>query len=250
MKTLLLLIAVVMMGLMVVSCRSVSQSQTNTTMQNTNQATNWDDYKQLLFVDHSLEEIAKLNNAPDDPFKQAHQFVKGGKPEAAKKVLKQILDDPTSEVRTKLWAWNALRELGEKPAASVANEVQGVVMEVPVEDWVDTLAAYSDGRARYVNGKGGAIIWELPENTRISALVGNFIKAAKSLVEKATVFSKHQPTKSDLIRMTILTYGGIRVIEAKQSELTEHHILSATNNAGTQLFLALLEEDQKSNQKR
>jgi hypothetical protein len=215
-------------------------------MQNTNQGVNWDEYKQILFVDQSLEEIVKLNKAPDDPFIQAHQFVNGGKPAEARGILKQLLADPTAEVRTKLWAWNALRELGEKPPLNVANEIQGVVMEVPVDGWVDTLAAYSDGRARYVNGKSGAIVWEIPEETRISSLVGNFIQAAKPLVEKAPLFRKHQPAKSDVVRISLLTFGGIRIIEVNQSDLTERHIMSSTYHAGTQLFLALLDEDQKS----
>ncbi len=244
------MIAALTIGLMLLSCQSVSKSQINMPMQNANQATNWEDYKQILFVDQSLEEFVKLPGVPDDQFVQAHKYVNRGRPEEAKKILKQVLTDPTAEVRTKLWAWNALRQLGAKPPTSIADEVQGVVMEVPVENWVDTLAAYSDGRARYVNGKGGAIVWEAPEDTRISSLVGNFIKAAKPLVDKARVFSKHQPTRSDVVRITILTFGGIRIIEAKQSDIAEHHIMSGAYDAGTQLFFALLDEDEKAKQKR
>ena len=250
MKTLALIIAVMVVGLIVLSCRSIFKSQANVETQNASQTTNWDDYKNLLFVDQTLEEIVKLYKVPDNPFIQAYNYVNDGKPEEAKKILKQVLADPTSEVRTKLWAWNALRQLGEKPPSNIANEVQGVVMEVPVDKWVDTLAAYSDGRARYLNGKGGAIVWEVPEETRISSLIGNFINAAKPLVDKAPIYGKHQPTKNDVVRISILTYGGIHIIEAKQSDITERHIISPVYNAGTQLFLALLDENEKSKQKR
>jgi hypothetical protein len=249
MKTLVLIIVVVVIGLIVLSCRFLFKSQANVETQNASQSTNWDDYKNLMFVDQTLEEIVKLYKVPDNPFIQASNYVNGGKPEDAKRILKQVLADPTAEVRTKLWAWNALRQLGEKPPPNMANEVQGMVMEVPVENWVDTLAAYSDGRARYLNGKGGAIVWEVPEETRISPLVGTLINAAKPLVEKSPVYSKHQPTKGDVVRISILTYGGIHIIEAKQSDITERHIMSPVYNAGTQLFLALLDENEKSNNK-
>lgn len=256
MKTVILIIAVVVLGFIFLSCRSLFKSQANLessqeqTTQNANQATtNWDDYKNLLFVDQSLEELVNHYNAPDDLFSQAYKYVKDGKSEEAKKSLKQVLADPTAEVRAKLWAWRALRQLGEKPPSNIANEVQGVVLEVPVDNWVDTLAAYSDGRARYLNGKGGAIVWELPEEARISSLVRSIINAAKPLVEKAPAFDKHQPTKNDVVRISILTYGGIHIVEAKQSDITENHTMSTVYNAGAQLFLALLEEDEKSKQK-
>jgi hypothetical protein len=249
MKNLVLIIAIVVVGFIVLSCHSLFKSQASSETQNASQATNWDDYKNLLFVDQTLEEMVKLYKVPDNPFVQAYNYVNGGKPEGAKKILKQVLADPTSEVRTRLWVWNALRQLGEKPPPNIASEVQGVVMEVPVDNWVDTLAAYSDGRARYLNGKGGAIVWEVPEETRISSLVNSFINAAKPLVEKAPVHNKHQPTKNNVVRISILTYGGTHIIEAKQSDITERHILSSAYNAGTQLFLALLEENEKSKQK-
>jgi uncharacterized protein YxeA len=251
MKTLILIIVALVIGLIFLSCRFLSKSQANRessqaqTTQNANQVTNWDDYKNLLFVDQSLEELVNHYSAPKDLFSQAYKYVKDGKSEDAKKSLKQVLADPTAEVRAKLWAWRALRQLGEKPPSNIANEVQGMVLEVPVDNWIDTLAAYSDGRARYLNGKGGAIVWENPEEPRISSLVRSVIDAAKPLVEKSLVYDKHQPTKNDVVRVSILTYGGIHIIEAKQSDITENHIMSPVYNAGTQLFLALLEEDKR-----
>lgn len=251
MKILILVIAAV--ALVFLSSGAVVRSKARSQTQNTGESINWDDYKKLLFGDQSLAEIAELNKVPDNPFIQAHDCVIGRKPEEAKKLLREVLSDPTAEVRTKLWAWNGLRELGEKPPPNVANVVQGIVMEVPVEEnWIDTLAAYSDGRVRYLNGKGGtsgqggAIVWEMPGDTRISPLVGSFIGASKSIVEKAPVYNKHQPTKNDVVRISILTYAGIHIIEAKQPDITARHIMSPVYNAGTQLFLALMDENDKS----
>jgi hypothetical protein len=87
--------------------------------------------------------------------------------------------------------------LGEKPSPSIGNEVQGVVLEFPIEsseykdNWVDTLAAYSDSRARYLNGKTGTgIIWEAPEEPRVNSLVMSVMNAAKPLVEETPIFEK------------------------------------------------------------
>lgn len=259
MKTLILIIAAVIIGHLSLSCHYVSKLQANSdsspqpVTQNVSQAApsasppNLDDYKELLFVDQSLEELVTRRGLPTDYFVKAYKHVKDGKPEEAKKSLRQLLADPAAEVREKLWAWRALRKLGEKLPPDISTEVVGVVLEVPVEDWLDTLAAYSDGRARYLNGKnGGMIIREVPDLTSLDSLVSEVIKAAKPLVEKAPVFDKHQLPKSDVVRVSILTYGGIHIIEAKESDITVNHPLAPVFGAGTRLFLALLEESEKA----
>ena len=256
MKTLLLTV-IVAIELVSVSC-GAAKSQTNSESPReqtpvTKQTVivmppseNADEYKNLLFVDQRLEELTTRHNVATDPFAKAYQHVKEGKTDDAKKSLRQILSDPVAEVREKLWAWRALRELGEKPPASVANEVQGVVMEVPVDDWIDTLAAYSDGRARYLNPKGGLIVWEAMEENRLSALAKSFINAAKPLVERAPISDKHKPAKDGVIRVSILTYAGIRILEGKDSDvIAGRHILSPAVYAGQELFLALIEAAEK-----
>jgi hypothetical protein len=257
MKTFPLLTVIVSIGLVFVSC-GATKSQTNSEspreqMPVTKQtvivmppSANADEYKNLLFADQTLEELITRHNVPTDPFVKAYQHVKEGKTNDAKKSLRQVLSDPKAEVREKLWAWRALRQLGEKPPPNVANEIQGVVMEVPVDDWIDTLAAYSDGRARYLNPKGGLIVWEAMEENRLSTLARSFINAVKPLVERAPISDKHQPAKGGVIRVSILTYAGIRILEGKDSDVIEgRHILSPATYAGQELFLALTEAAEK-----
>ena len=223
--------------------------QTKPVPHQTAAAENSVNHKNLLFVDQTLEELVTHYPAPKDTFVKAYQYIKDGKTDAAKNSLRQVLSDPQAEVREKLWAWGALRQLGEKPPANVADEIQGVVMEVPVDKWIDTLAAYSDGRARYLNGKsGGLIIWDHVEENGLSTLAQNFITAAKPLVEKAPVYAKHQPAKEGVIRVTILTYGGVRIREGTHSDvIAGPHILSPVAYAGQDLLFALVEaaENQK-----
>jgi hypothetical protein len=56
--------------------------------------------------------------------------------------------------------WSGLRELREKPEPKFAFEVLGVVIEMPSGGAYDTLAAYVDGSARYLNFSGKAIFWD------------------------------------------------------------------------------------------
>ncbi|MBD2124747.1 hypothetical protein [Trichocoleus sp. FACHB-262] len=90
-------------------------------------------YKKLLFVDQSLEELVTQYNSESSLFSEPYQLWREGSLDAVIARLKQISADPTTEVRHKLWAWKALRQMGEELSASVANEVHGVVFEIPVE---------------------------------------------------------------------------------------------------------------------
>ena len=208
---------------------------------------NLDDYRKLLFADLTLEEFVTLHNLPNDPFAKAYQYLKAGETGGTKRCLKEILSNPEAEVRDKLLAWRALRALGEKPPPSVASQVHGVVMEVPIDNSIDTLVAYSDGTSRYVSGSGaGVIIWDSTDDSQVTKLAKNLIKSAEPLVEKAAIYDKHLPAKDNVIRLSILTYGGIRVREGKVDFESVHmvspgHVLMPACDIGTELFLKLIE---------
>lgn len=213
---------------------------------------NMESYKRLLYVDQTLEELAAVSdpNAPPDDLDAALGHVRGGRPAEAKKSLRKVLDSPDSEIRQKIIAWRALAALGEKPPPAAAAEVHGVVLEVPVSDGTDTLAAYSDGRVRYVNSKQGAIIWEVTDDERIGPLVKNLIAAAGPLARKSRAVEKHLAPARGVFRVTALTFGGLRVAEGRSNdEVAGDRDLKAVEDAGTRLFLALLEENEKRREK-
>lgn len=215
---------------------------------------NLDNYKNILFVDQTLEELVTTRDkeAPADEFNKAYELIRGGKPEEAKRSLRKILADPAEEIRGKLWAWKALRDLGERPAAEVSREAHGVVLEVPVDGWTDTLAAYSDGRVRYINGqgKGKLLVWEAPEEELIAPLARELISAASPLVKTTPAVERHLPPKDGVFRVSVLTYGGIHVAEVGAAEVERTPVLAEVFVAGTRLFLTLLAEDEKARQKR
>jgi hypothetical protein len=93
-------------------------------------------------------------------FADAAALANSGKKEEAKSRLRSILGLPSLETRLQLWVWSALRELGERPDSRSGKEVLGVVVEMPIRGAYDTLAAYQDGSARYLNYSGAAIFWD------------------------------------------------------------------------------------------
>ncbi|WP_374582933.1 hypothetical protein [Pseudoduganella sp.] len=125
------------------------------------------------------------------------------------RVVQAIAQDATEESRVRLLAAQWLRTHGEPPAAP---EVLGVVIEVPLDDSMDTLAAYADGRVRYIDQHGGTAVFE--------GAPGDVAQQAKTLVAAASAaYSGANPHKPKLaphngrMRMTILAQEGNRVLE-------------------------------------
>jgi len=124
-----------------------------------------DPIRQGLFASEPMNVFAqrlKLDGKPSpfQTFVEAVGLAISGKKEEAKSCLRSILDRPNLETRITLWVWSALRELGEDPDAKAAKEVLGAVLEMPMRGAYDTLAAYQDGSARYLNFSGAAIFWD------------------------------------------------------------------------------------------
>lgn len=215
-----------------------------------NNSTDQEDiYKNLLFVDQSLKELVTLYNAPYDAFTEAYEYILNGRLEEANRILRTILDQPV-EIRGKLWAWKALRGLGNSPPLDIRDEVHGVVFEIPTNNWVDTLAVYSDGRVRYLNGNvgvSGLLVWEVTENPYIQPLVIKVINSAKTVVGKVPLVEKHQVTSPTAQpRISVLTYGGIYIIDRDR---TNTYITDPLLSDGTKLFVTLMQEVERNKQR-
>jgi hypothetical protein len=210
----------------------------------------FEDIRLLFFADQSLEEITRkvetTSPAPaEDPwslFASALAKSRSGKVEEAKKDLKRVLSIPEGESRIRLWAWKALCELGERPPANVANEVHGVVCELHNEAGVGTIAAYSDGRARWLGGQGKVTVWEPSgSDAEISALIRNLLKSAEPLVKAAPVSDRHKSPEPPLnyFRVSLLTYGGLHIVEVFGPEIDQWHPVAPVLIASVSLLDAL-----------
>jgi hypothetical protein len=181
---------------------------------------NADPIRQLLFGWQSLQEQVRLMHIDGSPVSpalgqsiaDAYSLVGDGKASEAVALLRSVLDSPKLETRIQLWVWSALRELGEQPDGKFAYEVLGVILEMPQQGGYDTLAAYVDGSARYLNFSGKAIFWDAldPAVKRLcEALVHSTIPASRKAKPR---LSLSLPKRG--IQATMLTRSGPYLIAA------------------------------------
>ena len=174
-----------------------------------------DPIRQGLFACQPMNVLVrqlKLDAGPG-PFQtiaSANELANAGRKEEAKFRLRSILGLPNLETRIQLWVWSALRELGERPDPQSGKEVLGVVLEVPMRRAYDTLAAYQDGSARYLNFSGAAIFWDARDAT-IKSLCQRLIGSAISESPRAVPRQDTVLPKSGT-RVTLLTRSGMYAI--------------------------------------
>ena len=179
-----------------------------------------------------LVQRLKLDGSPGplQTFADAAELANSGKKEDAKSRLRSILGFPTLETRIQLWVWSALRELGERPDPKSGTEVLGVVVEMPMRGAYDTLAAYRDGSARYLNFSGAAIFWDARDatiNSLCHRLIGSTIPESPRAVPRPDTVLPKSGTQ-----VTLLTRSGMYAIsEPPQSVVT----------AGSALMLELMQ---------
>jgi hypothetical protein len=215
------------------------------------------DLKALLFADQSLEELLDMvepthTPPPNDPltlFASSASSSRNNNAEDARKYLQQVLSQPDTETRIQLWAWKGLRKLGDRPPENVADKVQGVVCELHNEAGVGTLAAYADGRARWIGGQGAAIVWEVPgSDAGIEARIRKLLKAAEPLVKSAPLSDTHQKEepKLDHFRVSILTYNGIRMVEVFGPEIERSQPIAQVLTSSVDLLDALSKKSEET----
>ena len=129
-----------------------------------------DPIRQGLFACQPLKELlsrVRLDGraGPFQTLADAARAIDEGRPDDARANLERVLETPQLETRIQLWTWSALRDLGVQPEVRAGTEVLGVVMEAAMTGGFDTLAAYQDGTARYLNFSGKAIFWDRPDVT-------------------------------------------------------------------------------------
>lgn len=214
------------------------------------------DFKALFFADQSLQQVSEMAKptgpaGPNDPwplFAAALAASRQGNVDQAKNDLKKILDIPDGESRVQLWAWRALRDLGEKPPAEIADQIQGVVCELHNEAGVGTIAAYVDGRARWHGGPDKMTVWDAAgTDAAIDRQIYDLLKAAEPLVNGAPLSNDHKTPEpaAEHFRVSILTFGGIRTIEVYGPEIVEDHPVAPVLLNSVKLLDALGKKGEK-----
>src|ERR1044072_2394548 len=250
----------VVMGLaiIVLACLAVnSKSGTNNTPASPNaNSSATSDFKALFFADQSLQQVTDMAKpaapaGPSDPwslFASALAASRQNNTDQAKNDLKKILDIPDGESRVQLWAWRALRDLGEKPPADIGDQIQGVVCELHNEAGVGTIAAYVDGGARWHGGQDTIIVWDATgTDAAIDRNIYDLLQAAEPLVTEAPLSNEHKTPEpaADHFRVSILTFGGIRTVEVFGPDIVENHPVAPVLENSVKLLDALSKKGQK-----
>jgi len=122
-------------------------------------------------------------------------------------VVRAIADDKDEESRVRILAYNWLRENGH---AVTPRELLGVIVEVPLDEGLDVLAAYADGSVRYINQTGRFAVFEgVPGD--IAARAQALVAAAAAACRQAGAAHARTaaPPVAGNIRLTYLVSDGL-----------------------------------------
>lgn len=202
--------------------------------------------RELLFGDVPIEDWAGTSAEPPwIHFQDAEHAMAHADVPAAEAALHAVLDTTGLESRQYLQAWSCLRQLDRDALTALPERLYGVVLDVPLEQGYDTLAAYEDHTARYLNQAGGAIIWHA-EDATMDALVDALLSAARPLLATVGVWeSARPPLTSGRARISLLTAEGLHFSEGSFEKLSTDSSTGAVFTAGVALMAALIDRTER-----
>jgi hypothetical protein len=134
-----------------------------------------------------------------------HRLLFDAQPDPA--AVRALAEDQNQESRIRILACNwLLRNRQEVPK----KELLGIVVEVPLDRGLDVLAAYADGRIRYINQTGRPVVFEsAPAN--VSAQAGKLLAASRAAIAQIGPWDRPRlpPPKQGRIRLTFLVSDGL-----------------------------------------
>jgi hypothetical protein len=204
--------------------------------------------RDLVFADQDLDDVVALqkDSPVDDPASPWPRLATAARlrredPEAAEAELEQVLALPGLETRVQLWTWTALRQLDALPDEESADVVQGVVMEMPADGGVDTLAVFRDGTMRYFDHAGKAVFWDARRGASgagTAELVRKPIALAEQMKveDRGPIVETRPPWPPGSLRVSFLAFGGVRQRETRADALREDDPLAPFMKAASAIM--------------
>lgn len=154
----------------------------------------------LLFCDRPQDHLPRYGSAPT-PWQTALLSTPPNLRFAA-----QLAADRRAEARLRLLACHVLRS---HAAPVPGRELLGVVVEVPLDDGLDTLAAYVDGSVRYIRQTGRIEIVEAVQATL--PIVKRLMETSAAVVSRIGPSEEARPPAPPLghIRLSFLVTDGL-----------------------------------------
>lgn len=208
--------------------------------------TDFSEIRELLFADAAMaawrpRDSRSETAEPWASFAVARAALEIGDAGKAVSVLRSIAASNQLESRQYLQACHFLRQLGIQPAPERAKRVIGVVLEVQMRTGLDTLAAYADHTARYINHGGKLIVWEAAGadmDHRIDALLTEGQRVANAIGPWEEP-RRGAPPKGH-VRLNMLTPSGLHFGEGPFEILSNDPMGGPVISAGTELMQALI----------
>lgn len=154
--------------------------------------------------------------------------------------LRKITEDESIETRQVLLAYQLLADQGYQ---AHGRELLGVVIEVGLDDGLDTLAAYKDGTARYINHSGRMIVWEA-KNARAELLIDTLFDKSQSVVKNIGPWDKDRLPAPGVgnVRLSFLVSDGLYFGQGPFDVLEADAMGGLVIHAATRLMVFLTEQ--------
>jgi hypothetical protein len=154
--------------------------------------------------------------------------------------LQALANDELSESRVRILAYNALRARGEK----IPNKVLlGVILEVGMPEGLDTLAAFADGSARYINYTGKMAIVEGVPNP-FQKEIKEVLDSSKPIISAIGPWDKDRlpPPSKGMIRITFLVSDGLYFGQGPMDQMQRERLANPVIISGAKLLKKLTEK--------
>lgn len=153
--------------------------------------------------------------------------------------VRAIATDESAESRVRLLACNRLRRDGVEVPPRL---LLGVIAEVPLEQGLDTLGAYADGRVRYINQAGGMVVIE-DEIAAIAVPVRNLFDASQTLLDQIGPWTSDRLPAPSVrrVRLTFLASDGLYFGEGDMADLVRDRLGAPVFNAAANLLAAVID---------
>jgi len=160
-------------------------------------------------------------------------------PEINADALFRVARDEQEESRYRLLAYRRLQEIGLEIERRI---LMGVVVEVPMDGGLDTLAAFPDGRVRYINHSGRLVILETMIPAVIEA-VATLTRAALAVVDRIGPWEKQRlpPPAAPVERFSFLVSDGLYFGQGKYPDIMKDPLARPVMEAATKLLLITID---------
>ena len=207
--------------------------------------------RELLFADAPLAEWRPRDSSsaavePWIHFETARLALNQGDTAAAVSALRRVVEIPRVETRQYLEGWHCLRQLGVNPDAKQGKIVLGVILEVHLKVGLDTLAAYKDMSARYINHGGRLVVRETADD-QMAKLIANLLREGQGVADVIGPWEepRRPPPPKNHVRINMLTASGLHFGEGPFEALSADPMGGPVIAAGTSLMQAIIERAQQ-----